>query len=582
MRRGVWMRKKIKILLVLTILMTILTACQLNEGQVEYVENNGESIVEIDKTPIAGGQISLPLTSFSTLNPLMTENTSYYHFSKLIFESLFEFDKDLNIVNQLAESYNLSEDGRTIDIKLKDNVLWHDGEKLVAQDVLFTVNAIKYAGGNSIYKDMFQAAKGSHRPSNLRRIVDVKIIDERNLSIGFDQEVSNALEILSFPIVPSHVFGGLSNAAYARALELEDYTPVGTGPFKFEGYEKMKQVRLVANEDYRASRPYLDRIVGRVFDSEEDIVQAFETREVSLATTIGLDWEKYTQEDTIRSIEFTSADYEFLAYNFNRPIFQGEDGRSLRKAIAYAIDRQNIIEKIYLGHGTETDLPLHPDSWLLSEDAYQYGFNRDMAKRHLYKLDIEDQDGDGIYELDGEPISLRLVTNTSNPLRLETAKAIRQDLRQIGIDIEIYPEINEDREEWSKEEIENQWLEINGEIEKGNFDISLMGLQLSVIPDLSFAFHSSQIRDGMNFINYSDENMDALIEESLLNKSREEKALAYKNLQALIIKEIPYNSLLFKNKSLLLDSKIMGELEPSFFNLYKGIENLYIPKELQK
>lgn len=576
------MKKRIIYLLIFTLVIATISGCQLDQNDEGNGKEDEESVEETQYTPEVGGEIILPLTSFKTLNPLLTNNNSYYFFSKLIFEGLFEFGEDLNVENQLAESYDIKEDGRTIDIKLNDNIFWHDGEKLKAQDVVFTVNTIKYANADNTYKDMFETSIGSYRPSDIRRILQVEAVDELNLIVKFDRAFSNNLEVLTFPIIPSHVFGNSGNSSYAKALEAENYNPIGTGPFKFEKYEKMKQITLMANEDFRGSRPYLDRIIGKIFDNEEDILQAFETGEVNVATTIGVDWDKYTQEDRVRSVEFISSNYEFLGFNFDRDIFAGEAGKDIRKAITYAIDRQGIIEKVYLGHGSQIDLPIHPNSWLLSQSADQYGYNMDMAKAKLEELGLKDSNEDGILEMDGKEISLKLITNTLNPLRSKTAKLIKEDLEKVGIGIDIYPQVGEDKEEVTKEEIESQWININEEIQKGDYDIVLVGWQLSVIPDLSFAFHSSQIKNGMNFINYSNEKMDELLEKAFLNGSRNAKVEAYKDLQDFIVEEIPYSSLFFKNKSLLLDSKIMGDINPTPANPYKGIKDLYIPKEFQE
>lgn len=575
------MKKKIILLIVFILIIGTLSGCQLNQDEAEKAkEDEGIVVEDIEDVAETGGEIILPLTTFETLNPLITENNSYYYFSKLIFDGLFKFNENLNIEPQLAESYTLGEDGMTVDIKLNSEVKWHDGEPLTSKDILFTINTIKFANSNNIYREMFQNSVGSYRPSDIRRIVDVKIRDDQNLTIVFDRVFSNNLEVLTFPVLASHIFGGLSNAAYAKALEIEEYSPIGTGPFKFEKYEKMKEITLSANEEFRRKRPYIDKVIGRVFESEEAIIQAFETREVTVATTIGVDWDKYTQEDNTRSIDFVSSNYEFLGFNFAKNIFSKDSGVALRKAITYAIDRQGIIEKVYLGHGTQIDVPIHPDSWLLSDEANQYGYNLDKAKEQLKQAGLTDKNDEGILIIDGNEVALKLLTNTFNPLRLKTANLIKEDLKKIGIKVIIFPETDEEKEEYTQEEIETQWEKINAEIINGKYDIVLSGLQLSAIPDLSFAFHSSQTRS-MNFINYSNPKMDLLLEKSFVNKSRDAKKEAYKELQALIVEDVPYSSLLFKNKSLLLDSKIKGDIEPSFFNPYNGLENAYIPKDLQ-
>ena len=256
-------------------------------------------------------------------------------------------------------------------------------------------------------------------------------------------------------------------------------------------------------------------------------------------------------------------------------------GRTLRKAIAYGIDRQAIIQNLYLGHGTQIDVPIHPDSWLISDKANTYGYNFELAKRDIDKLGWADIDEDGILEdEEGNKISLNLLTNTYNLMRLRTAEFIKEDLEKLGIGVNIIP-VKEKTDDITVEDIEVQWEEINNHLLSGDFDMVLLGWQLSIIPDLSFAFHSSQIDYNTNFIRYSNETMDQLLETTFLDGNRQNKTVNYDKLQSHIVEDLPYISLFFKNKALLIDSKIIGDLDPTFFNPYRGIERAYIPKELQ-
>lgn len=566
--------KKIIYLIALTLLIMTISGCKLNKDNLDIDSENNKDQQTAETKAELGGEIILPLTNFNTLNPLITENDSYYFFSKLIFESLFEFDDNLNMEGQLVKDYSVSDNGRKIEIRLRDDIFWHDSKPLTSEDVAFTVNTIKYANTDSTYNKMFIQALGSFSPSDIRRIVDVNVVDQKNLIVTFDRSFSNNLEVLTFPIIPKHVFvnGEVDNNAYINALQSENYIPIGTGPFKFSEYEKMKQITLVANEEYREKRPYIDKILGKVFDTEEDILRAFETGQINMATTIGVDWEKYNQNNGINSIEFISPNYEFLGFNFNKKIFQGEDGKILRKAIVYGINRQKIIETVYLGHGTQIDVPIHPKSWLISDASNSYGYSLDMAKEEMNKLKAKD--------IDIDKISIDLLTNTFNPVRLKTAEMIKENLSQLGIEVNIFPQVGR-KDEISEEDIKKQWEEINKMMASGKFDVVLSGWKLSVIPDLSFAFHSSQIKYNTNFINYSNQEMDTLLEKVFLNGNREDKQENYKELQDLISEDLPYISLFFKNKSLLLNNKIKGNLQPTFFNPYKGIKSGYIPKDLQ-
>src|SRR5690606_14141696 len=144
---------------------------------VEALNTNTDEPTEHE--PEYGGQLVLPLTTLYTLNPLITENASYYYFSKLIFECLFELDKDLNIINQLADDYTINEDG-SINIRLKKGVKWHDGEEFTAEDVAFTINTIKHADEDTTYKKIWQSIAGAFGSKNINRIMDVEIIDDYN------------------------------------------------------------------------------------------------------------------------------------------------------------------------------------------------------------------------------------------------------------------------------------------------------------------------------------------------------------------------------------------------------------------
>ncbi|MBU5427243.1 peptide ABC transporter substrate-binding protein [Tissierella pigra] len=579
------MKYKKNLSLFLVILMVTMTiGC--SEDSMVLGNNKDMNLLEegegtSDYTPVPGGQAILPLTNFNTLNPLLTENSNYYFFSKLIFEGLFEFDNNLNITNQLAESYNIKDNGRIVEIQLRKDVLWHDGQKFSAEDVAFTIDTIKYASLDSTYKQMFSNSLGVYGQGDIKNILNVNITGTNSLNITFDKSLGNNLEVLTFPIIPKHIFNSAGNSRYIKALEVNNYKPIGTGPFKFDSYEKMKEIKLIANDDYWNDRPYIDEILGMVFESEEDILTAFETGQISMATTVDVDWDKYAQNNRINILEFVSSNYEFLGFNFGKELFSGEKGEGLRRAIAYAIDRQAIIQKVYLGHGTQVDVPIHPDSWLLSDNANKFGYNIDLAKAELSKIGFKDMDNDGIIEDEsGNKIFLKILTNSYNITRLKTAEMIKDDLRKVGILVSIYPENNKSNS-ITRDDIDKQWELVNNHLASGDYDIALLGWQLSVIPDLSFAFHSSRISQNTNFIRYSRENMDNLLQKTSTAGTREEKLKSYSELQELITKDLPYVSLFFRNKALLIDSKIIGDLNPRLFNPYKGIEKAYIPEEFQ-
>lgn len=532
--------------------------------------NNGENQGNTDKTtPIEGGELSLPLTNFTTLNPLLTDNSSYYHFSKLIFEGLFEFDENLKPYPKLAESYSISEDGKKVSIKLKQGITWHDGESLTSEDIAFTIEAIKRANMDGTYAKVFKEASLINGYLNLNSFINTNIIDSSNIEIIFDRKFSNIIDILTFPIIPKHGFENID-----QALSIENYKIIGTGPFKFIDYEKFKTVNLKRNEAYWDNPVYIDRIIGKVLDDKELILTSFETGQIDLALSLDVDWDKYRQNERIEVYEYPSSNYEFLGFNFQKGIFSNEQGIAIRKAINYGINRQNIIRNQYLGHGTGIDVPIHPNSYLLSDNSSRYGHNINFAKEELKKVGYLDINEDGILEDEsGNPLRLTILTNTHNIFRLRTAEVIAEDLKKIGIDLSIVQNRDEDTL-ITQEKKDIQWNNMQNILKRGNYDIVLLGWKTSIIPNISYMFHSSNIID-TNFIKYQDEEMDKLLGQTI-NGSLDEKMENYNKLQNHILDKLPYVSLFYKNQALLVDSKLKGELSPKFFNLYYGLDKCFI------
>ncbi len=554
-------------LLVAVILSSSLLGCN---GELKLM-NNDAPIEDIEYLIIEGGEVNLPLTPFGTLNPLMTNNTSYHYFSKLIFEGLFEFDENLKPLPRLASTYTSMDNG--VLVKLRNDVYWHDGEQFTADDVVFTVNTINSYKGEGTYMNLVDSALGAFT-SGISGI-GARKIDDYTVEISFPIAFSNMKEVLTFPIIPSHIFQNGRPNSYSQALALDNYIPIGTGPFMFESYDKNKSIKLVANSKYRDGEPSISIVNGKVLDDEELFLTAFEAGQIDITPTRGVDWAKYQQNSNVNIKEYITSQYEFLGFNFSKEIFQGEHGIKLRQAMNYGIDTQEIIQKIYLGQGTRSDVPINPTSWLKSDTSIYYSYNLDKSKELLASLGYMDIDEDGILEdNEGNELALRLTTNSPNLYRMNTAQMIAEDLKSIGINIILDFRSTYD-EDITEEETLQEWNNINSKIKSGDFDIALLGWNFSAIPELSFLFHSSQIEQD-NFIRYMNPELDQLLLEINNSINEELKAGNYGRLQEIIMIDLPYISLLFRNRAILINSEIKGDLNPTFFNPYQGLEKCFI------
>ncbi len=532
-------------------------------------------VLEIDK--VEGEEavgvkdkIIIPLTKLNTIDPLKNNNITYYNFSKLIYEGLFEFDENLEISPLLAESYTIEDEGKTIVVRLKDDIYWHNGDKLTSEDIVYTIEMIKELDDASIYRGMFESALEVFKSSYIKNRINTHIVDEKTVKIYFDEIYSNNLEALTFPLVNKESYSEVG----------KEFIPIGTGPYKFQSYKSSTSIDLLKNESYWRSEPIINKIVGRIFQDEEEILKAFEDGRSDFAFITGVALEEYRKNTDYRALEYTNGEYEFLGYNFKNNLLKGDRGREVRKAIYYGIDRQEIVEKVFLGHATQVDIPLHPNSYLSDEGINLYGHYANRAKAILSENGFEQSDSDGILkDSRGSRLSFRLITNSSNIQRMEAAQIIKDNLKEIGVEIILeYPEVNPDLS--GEEQLDEEWRSLVNTLESGDYDIALLGWDLSIIPDLTFMFHSDPKFRETNIIAYKDEMMDSILEESYRARRRD-KQEKYKDLQSYIIEEIPYSSLYFKNDALLVKDYIKGKMSPQFFNLYRNIEKYEIEEALE-
>lgn len=589
-------KKIIAILLVLSLLVP-LTSCKDNNFIGELIDDNEETEDDLNQK-VSGGELTVPITNVKSLNPLIAGSSSIYYFNKLIFEGLFELDDKLEPKEKLVKNYNINNDG-SIDITLKDNIKWHDGKPLSTEDVEFTINTLKYAANNPNYSNMILDIYLPEGISNINNITNIIIRDSLNMTIYFDLKNKNILEVLNFPIVAKHVFYKDNNVnsiksrnnkikkdsytmAYEKALDIENYNPIGTGPYKQLQHNKLKSIELGINENYWGKKPNIKTINGKILSNEELALVSFESGQVDLAFSTGTDWEKYTQDEKVNIKEFTSNRYEFLAFNFNNNIFEGEKGKALRKAISYGINRDNIIDRVYIDRATKTDVPINPNSWLISKNINNtYKYDVKKSRKILEDAGWKDTDGDKIYENEeGQKLSIKLTTNSFNDLRVRTLDIIAENLKAIGIEvIKDYEQIA--IEGITEEVIENNWQSFERKIRSGNFEVALLGWDTSTMQNLEFMFHSSKEIGTENFIRYENEDMDKILDDINTFQTQSEKKKHYAELQKLIVDDLPYVSLFFTNGAILSNKKLYGNLKPSFENVYNDIDEWFIPKKYQ-
>ncbi|OOB80003.1 MAG: hypothetical protein BEN18_00110 [Epulopiscium sp. Nuni2H_MBin001] len=464
-------------------------------------------------------ELRLAMHTPKTLNPIYNMDETVDQVMHLIFDTLVNIETDGNVTTNLAEYWSVNTSDNSITIVLRDDVYWHDGQLLQADDVVYTIGAIK-AAPDSIYK------------VNVDNMSYALELSPNTVQIFYNQPFSGMLQTLFIPILPQHIY----DVPYEQAAAIE---PVGSGPFYYESSVLLKSLSLARNLVYFKGAPSITNIEVTLTPDHEATLSAFEQDLIDVIYTEVMDWGKYTKDKSANIYAIPTQKYEFIGINFSNPSLSK---LGVREALLYGLDRESLVNIYYLGQGTVTDTPVSPNNYLYDNTLSITKYDRETARLLLAK--------EG-FEYDKE-LQFKLLVNKNNLERLQVAQGIARTYSEVGINIVI-------------EEVDVETF--TKRVYSGNYELFLGGWQLSYIPDLTFAFHSEGEH---NFINYNNSEMDVLLGTAFRTHPSLLKDV-YSKLQQFIIQDIPYVSLFFKNGALITKPCVKGTISPDPLNIFNDI-----------
>ena len=564
--------KRFFIFILVLVNIFLLVACDLSQPAEPSPSGNDQNIDNTNKEvkPQEGGQLRIPVQGLESWNPLIAKTTDSVNFLSLIYEGLIGYDSDLKKIPKLASDWQVSEDGRLWTFNIRKDAKWHDGTSITAEDVIFTYNILKEGVLNSVYQyNIFDN-------DNILEI-GLKNNDKYSLFVRLAEPSSKLLDIFTFPVISKDYYESVENIIKIQ----KDLTkaPLGTGPYKVaEEYfsEDQESIILVRNEDWWGRRPYIDKIIGKIYTNKEEARKAFMQGELDLVDTMIVYVNNKSVEEDTKLYRFMTNYYEFLGLNSESELIKDP---KIRKALAYAIDRREIISKVYLNNAQTVDVPIPSNHWLYDNAYRLYDYDIDRAKRLLKEAGWQDLDGDGILDktVDNQKIELKikLVSNSGNDLRRDVLSLIKSHLELVGFKVETQIA--------DMETIAKDLLATN------QFDALLTGYYLDIALDLSFAFHSREIVEiddiedldeidsiPNNFIKYRNSELDSLLDLASHSYDLNELSSVYQNIQDHMTRELPIISLYFRTGSLLVNPKLYGIDKPSQLSLYRNIEEWFI------
>jgi peptide/nickel transport system substrate-binding protein len=473
-----------------------------------------ESLARLNKTyPAQEGGTLLDATTAepSGLIYMVAGESSAGAISSNIFNKLLKYDKNLDLEGELAESWQVSADQKTITFKLKPNLKWSDGKPLTSADALWTWQAAVDEKTRSPYASDFQLVKKA------------EALDTLTFSVTYEQAYAPALDSWAgLQILPKHLLQGqdIHTTAFARK-------PVGSSYYKLDSWTTGENIKLSRNLSSVLGPAKIDNLVTRIIpDSSAQFLELM----AGNIDSMSLDPIKYARiiparpelKQKLALYKELGNSYTYMGFNLKRRPYN--DIR-VRKAINYAIDKQEIIDGVYLGLGIDIASPYKPGTRWSNPNLKPYPYDPEKAKALLKEAGFTDSDGDGVLERDGKPFSFEILTN-QNKEREKSAVLIQRRLKDVGI------ETNVRAIEWASF--------ISRFIKTGDFDVVILGWGLGLDPDQFNIWHSSQQAPGQfNFIGYNNPNIDKLLEQGRTELNPDKRQKIYHEFAKVLLEDSP-------------------------------------------
>lgn len=419
------MKKKADILKIflMVLLCIFLTGCQKTDGKTELQENltqiqDGESQNEIRiAVNVDGSSSQLPFEN-------VWMNRSKF-WGSLIFQGLLIADENIsNVKPDLCEEYIISADGKKYTFILKDDLFWHDGVELTAEDVIWSIETyLKVKETNGFVKKGLQEIQGvGNYEKDLSKRISGISYRGKEITITLAQEDSNFLAaIAQLAILPKHCLEEVSLDEFA----LCDFwsMPIGSGPYKVVTSEENKEALLVVNGTYSGRKPEIERIRYKVLENPE--TDYFDFTLTSDPITVN----KYEKNPNYNVVKTNNLYYRYLFFNLDKRTGENENllqSANVRKALMLAIDKEKILDEVYGGAAFSIDcgVPQY-DSWYVGKEEASY--NPELAKQMLLNEGFDFGKTIVLTRYSMDDLSVRLLE--------EIAKC----WRKVGVKVEIIP-----------------------------------------------------------------------------------------------------------------------------------------------
>lgn len=472
------------------------------EGDAEYTESPGNAGISGEASKATGEADSEKVLTMGvmwavrSIDPLVCEETN-----ELVTEYLVKCDNDFSLKPYLATSWE-AVDNNTWEFRLRENVLFSNGDSFTAEDVKFSLE--------------WDTAH-NNKLAQLTDIEEIEAADEHTLRIRTKNPN---------PILPEILHYSKAAIFSPKSLDAEGNmdVPIGTGPFRIEAYdERDYTLTFSKNENWWAGEAGLDRVIFRSMEDPNTRAMAIEAGEIDY--TLDIPYNEVDRMDALPEISverFNTANEYILEMNAKREYISD---KKVRKALSFGIDREEMAKNVLFGVGRPASGIFLPEMHWVNRDLEPYPYDPEKAKNLLKEAGWVDTDGDGIREKNGKKLAFSLLTYPNRPGLPPIGEAMAAQYRALGINV--------------KYEV-MEWGGISDRLKNGDWDLLLSTMGVSNVADPGYVFNDMYLTGGDgNRGGYSNPELDALIVEANKIWDRKERYARFNEIQAIVHEEQP-------------------------------------------
>lgn len=495
-----------------------------------------DATTEAASTASAGEKTVTYATSLSWdgFNFYATTNTNTDEVIEFLYDKLFDLNADGTVSPRLANDYEVNDTYDVYTFHLNENSTWHDGEPVTAEDVVYTFQVATTADQDWLARIKLIDGTDDDGIETSEDSVAVKAVDDYTVEFTLKQptdELTFLTELKGWFIVPQHILGQYADAE----LDTIDYwdAPIASGPMKFDSQIEGERFELVKFDDYYLGAVDFDRLIIRLMDASA-ITAGIMSGEVDFTKSlVALDVAALEASDSYVVESIPSFSHQNVVLNLSDPVF--EDVR-VRQAIAKAVNRQAIVDNIYLGYGQVIN-SLYPETHPYYNDAVTDQYDPEGAKALLEEAGWD------------ENTVIEFQVPTGNEARVQSSLLIQQDLEAVGIKTSI---------------VSYDFATVLQNMRDEKFQILLMGSEGSASP-------SSYTGALTYFSHTTDEEILADIDDGAAALTTEDKKTYYDDLQLQLIDKAPILFIYSPNSLIVHSTRITADFSKVNVNVNKRI-----------